>query len=61
MNVAKSMVRRQAVRDGAGGFDAVAVKYAVQVNGIEAFALTKLDVLDGQEEIKNMYWVSLWR
>lgn len=35
-----------------GWFDAVAVKYAVQVNGIEAFALTKLDVLDSQEVIK---------
>ena len=35
-----------------GWFDAVAVKYAVQVNGIEALALTKLDVLDDEEEIK---------
>ena len=34
-----------------GWFDAVAVKYAVQVNGIEALALTKLDVLDDQTEI----------
>ena len=34
-----------------GWFDAVAVKYAVQVNGIEALALTKLDVLDDQMEI----------
>ena len=35
-----------------GWFDAVAVKYAVQVNGIEGLALTKLDVLDDEEEIK---------
>jgi adenylosuccinate synthase len=35
-----------------GWFDAVAVKYAVQVNGIEALALTKLDVLDDEDEIK---------
>ena len=34
-----------------GWFDAVAVKYAVQVNGIDALALTKLDVLDDQTEI----------
>lgn len=34
-----------------GWFDAVAVKYAVQVNGIEALALTKLDVLDDQTAI----------
>ena len=32
--------------------DAVAVKYAVQINGIDALALTKLDVLDDQKEIK---------
>jgi adenylosuccinate synthase len=35
-----------------GWFDAVAVKYAAQVNGIDALALTKLDVLDDQKEIK---------
>ena len=35
-----------------GWFDAVAVRYAVRVNGIDALALTKLDVLDGLEEIK---------
>ncbi|MEE3202766.1 MAG: adenylosuccinate synthase [Acidobacteriota bacterium] len=34
-----------------GWFDAVAVKYAVRVNGIDALALTKLDVLDDQNEI----------
>ena len=35
-----------------GWYDAVAVRYAVRVNGIDALALTKLDVLDGLAEIK---------
>ena len=30
-----------------GWYDAVAVRYAVRVNGLDALALTKLDVLDG--------------
>jgi len=34
-----------------GWFDAVAVRYAVRVNGFDAIALTKLDVLDGLAEI----------
>ena len=34
-----------------GWYDAVAVRYAVRVNGIDALALTKLDVLDGLESI----------
>ncbi len=34
-----------------GWFDAVAVRYAVQVNGIDALALTKLDILDDQPEL----------
>ncbi|MDP1570234.1 MAG: adenylosuccinate synthase [Vicinamibacterales bacterium] len=34
-----------------GWYDAVAVRYAVRVNGIDAIALTKLDVLDGLETI----------
>ncbi|MCC7240338.1 MAG: adenylosuccinate synthase [Acidobacteria bacterium] len=34
-----------------GWYDAVAVRYAVRVNGIDALALTKLDVLDGLEAI----------
>jgi adenylosuccinate synthase len=34
-----------------GWYDAVAVRYAVRINGIDALALTKLDVLDGLEEI----------
>jgi hypothetical protein len=32
-----------------GWYDAVAVRYAVRINGIDALALTKLDVLDGLE------------
>ncbi|MGH1471751.1 MAG: adenylosuccinate synthase [Cellvibrionaceae bacterium] len=35
-----------------GWFDAVAVKYAVQINSISGMCLTKLDVLDGLETIK---------
>ncbi|MCH9006775.1 adenylosuccinate synthetase, partial [candidate division KSB1 bacterium] len=34
-----------------GWFDAVIANFAVQVNGIDSFALTKLDVLDTLEEI----------
>jgi adenylosuccinate synthase len=35
-----------------GWFDAVMVRQAVKLNGIDGIALTKLDVLDGEEEIK---------
>ena len=35
-----------------GWFDAVAVRYAVRVNGLDALAITKLDVLDGIDELK---------
>jgi len=35
-----------------GWFDAVAVRHAVRVNGLTGLILTKLDVLDGLEEIK---------
>jgi len=35
-----------------GWFDAVAVRYAVRVNGLDALALTKLDVLDGMKELQ---------
>lgn len=35
-----------------GWFDAVLVKQAVAINGITGIALTKLDVLDGMDEIK---------
>jgi len=35
-----------------GWFDAVAVRQAVTVGGIDGIALTKLDVLDGFDEIK---------
>ena len=34
-----------------GWFDAVVVRHAVRVNGIDGLALTKLDVLDGLERI----------
>jgi adenylosuccinate synthase len=34
-----------------GWYDAVAVRYAVRVNGLDAIAVTKLDVLDGFAEI----------
>jgi adenylosuccinate synthase len=35
-----------------GWYDAVAVRYAVRVNGIDSIALTKLDVLDGLDAIE---------
>jgi adenylosuccinate synthase len=35
-----------------GWFDAVVVRYSVRVNGFDTLALTKLDVLDEQAEIK---------
>jgi adenylosuccinate synthase len=35
-----------------GWFDAVAVRYAARINGLDALALTKLDVLDGIDEIQ---------
>jgi adenylosuccinate synthase len=35
-----------------GWYDAVAVRYAVRVNGLDALALTKLDVLDGMGEVQ---------
>ncbi|HXE79300.1 MAG TPA: adenylosuccinate synthase [Vicinamibacterales bacterium] len=35
-----------------GWFDAVAVRYSVRLNGLDALALTKLDVLDGIERIE---------
>lgn len=35
-----------------GWFDAVATKYAAELNGFDSVALTKLDVLDTLEEIK---------
>jgi adenylosuccinate synthase len=34
-----------------GWYDAVAVRYGVRINGLDALALTKLDVLDGLEYI----------
>ena len=34
-----------------GWYDAVAVRYAARLNGLQAIALTKLDVLDGLERI----------
>ena len=35
-----------------GWFDAVLVRQSVKVNGIDGIALTKIDVLDGMEELK---------
>jgi adenylosuccinate synthase len=35
-----------------GWYDAVAVRYAARINGLDALALTKLDVLDGIEHIQ---------
>jgi len=35
-----------------GWYDAVAVRYGVRINGLDVLALTKMDVLDGLDEIK---------
>jgi adenylosuccinate synthase len=35
-----------------GWYDAVAARYGVRINGLDALALTKLDVLDGLEELQ---------
>jgi adenylosuccinate synthase len=35
-----------------GWFDAVAVRFAARVNGLDALAITKLDVLDGLETVQ---------
>jgi adenylosuccinate synthase len=35
-----------------GWFDAVVARYSVMVNGLDALALTKLDVLDELDEIR---------
>ena len=35
-----------------GWYDAVAARYGVRINGLDALALTKLDVLDGVERIE---------
>ena len=40
-----------------GWFDAVLVRSAIRVGGINGLALTKLDVLDGLDEIRNLHWV----
>jgi adenylosuccinate synthase len=35
-----------------GWYDAVVVRYSARINGIDALALTKLDVLDGLDEVQ---------
>lgn len=35
-----------------GWFDAVIARYAARINGLDSFALTKLDILDSLDEIK---------
>jgi adenylosuccinate synthase len=35
-----------------GWYDAVVVRYSARINGLDALALTKLDVLDGLEELQ---------
>ncbi len=35
-----------------GWYDAVVVRYSARINGLDALALTKLDVLDGLDEIR---------
>ena len=40
-----------------GWYDAVAVRYAARINGLDALALTKLDVLDGMDQIEILHRV----
>jgi len=35
-----------------GWYDAVVVRYSARINGLDALALTKLDVLDGLQEVR---------
>lgn len=35
-----------------GWYDAVAMRYAARINGLDILALTKMDVLDGLDDIK---------
>ena len=44
-----------------GWYDAVAVRYGVRINGLDALALTKLDVLDSLEQIDICTCVHLRR
>ncbi len=44
-----------------GWYDAVAVRYAARVNGLDALVLTKLDVLDGLDDDHDLHGVSLRR
>ena len=39
-------------QDAAAGLDLVALRYATQINGLTAIALTKLDVFDTLEELQ---------
>ena len=44
-----------------GWYDAVAVRYAVRINGLDALALTKLDVLDGLAGAPGLHGLPLPR
>ena len=44
-----------------GWFDAVMVRQAVRVGGIDGIALTKLDVLDGIEVARRLRRLPLWQ
>ncbi len=47
-----SLVPTTGRQRGTGRFDAVAMKRAAQINFITGFCLTKLDVLDGLEQLQ---------
>ena len=38
-----------------GWYDAVVVRYAARINGLDALALTKLDVLDGLDDDRDLH------
>ena len=44
-----------------GWYDAVAVRYGVRINGLDALALTKLDVLDGLDAGGHLHGLPLRR
>ena len=51
-SAARSSAPSPAAPRRCGWFDAVLVRQSVAINGIDGIALTKLDVLDGLEELK---------
>ena len=47
-----SSARRPGAPRRCGWFDAAALKRSIQINGVSGLCVTKLDVLDGMEEVR---------